>query len=374
MDNLKTNIIICGDTLENLKKLPDNSIDLIFADPPYWLRVDGILNRVNGSVYDGCDDEWDKFNTLADYQNFTREWIGECKRVLKDNGSFWVIGGMQCIYTIGSIMQELGMWIINDVIWHKTNPTPNFKGTRLNNAHETLIWAVKKEKARYTFNYKTAKELNRDTVSYSDYDFGIRKQMGSVWRIPVCQGAERLKDANGVKLHSTQKPEELLYRIIAINSKINDIVLDPFGGTMTTAAVSKRMGRRYISFDNNQTYCDYGQRRVNNTETKIGDIELAAFDKKPPRVTFSEMIEAGYFFEGEKLYFNNHCYLLLTKEGKGITTSGEVIDIHSGIAKIKGGSSQRLNGWDYWQVKRNNDYVGIDTIRQRYIKEVMNYE
>jgi site-specific DNA-methyltransferase (adenine-specific) len=143
---------------------------------------------------------------------------------------------------------------------------------------------------------------------------------------------------------------------------------------MTTAAVSKRMGRRYISFDNNQTYCDYGQRRVNNTETKIGDIELAAFDKKPPRVTFSEMIEAGYFFEGEKLYFNNHCYLLLTKEGKGITTSGEVIDIHSGIAKIKGGSSQRLNGWDYWQVKRNNDYVGIDTIRQRYIKEVMNYE
>jgi site-specific DNA-methyltransferase (adenine-specific) len=235
--DIQKNVIIYGDTIEELKKLPDECVDLIFADPPYWMRVEGVLHRVEGTEFDGCDDEWDnQFNILSDYEEFTEKWLIECKRVLKKNGSLWVIGGMQCIYTIGSIMQRLGLWIINDVIWHKKNPTPNFKGTRLNNSHETMIWAVKSEKVKYTFNYKTAKELNTDTVAPDEYAKGVRKQLGSVWRIGVCQGNERLKDDEGQKLHNTQKPEELLYRIMAINSKIGDVVLDPFGGVSSIAS------------------------------------------------------------------------------------------------------------------------------------------
>jgi len=267
---MKKNIIICGDTIEELKKLPDESIDLIFADPPYWMRVSGVLTRVEGTDYDGCDDHWDnQFETSDDYNNFTKKWILECKRVLKKDGSMWVIGSMQCIYSIGAIMQELGMWFINDVIWHKKNPTPNFMGTRLNNSHETLIWATKSEKAKFTFNYKTAKELNTDTVNEDDFSSGVRKQLGSVWRIGVCQGSERLKNDKGEKLHSTQKPEELLRRIIAINSNLNDIVLDPFGGTMTTGAVAKKMGRSYIMIEREKEYCKYGQKRIDEVETYL---------------------------------------------------------------------------------------------------------
>ena len=221
--------IINGNCIDELKKLPENSVDLIFADPPYWMRTSGVLHRVEGSEFNGCSDEWDnQFECLDDYISFTRNWLEGCRRVLKPNGSIWVIGSMQCIYTIGNMMQELGFWIINDVIWHKKNPTPNFKGTRLNNSHETLIWAAKSSKSKYTFNYKTAKELNKDNVTEEEFQKGVRKQLGSVWRIAVCQGNERLKDKDGNKLHSTQKPQELLYRIINISSKLGDTVLDPF--------------------------------------------------------------------------------------------------------------------------------------------------
>lgn len=375
IDKLKTNIVICGDTLSEMKKMPDESVDLIFADPPYWMRVEGVLHRVNGCEYDGCDDVWDNaFETLDDYENFTYTWLSECKRILKKNGSLWVIGGMQCIYTIGAIMQRLGFWFINDVVWFKKNPTPNFKGTRLNNAHETLIWAVKDKNSKYTFNYKTAKELNKDTVSEDEYLNGVRKQLGSVWKIALCQGVERLKDENGNKLHSTQKPEELLYRIIAITSKINDIILDPFGGTMTTGVMAKKMGRQYICIDNNEKYCSYGEKRLNKITPLITDIELAKFDNKPPRVTFTEMIDAGYFKENEKLYYDNKPYLLLMHNGKAKNSKGDVIDIHSGIALIKNSASSRLNGWEYWCVKRDNQLVKIDDIRKKYLKEVKNYE
>lgn len=375
MNNIETNRIICGDCIEEMKKLPDQCVDLIFADPPYWLRVDGVLHRVNGNQYDGCDDEWDQFSSIDDYKNFTREWLFQCKRILKKNGSIWVIGGMQCIYTIGSIMQELGFWFINDVIWFKKNPTPNFMGTRLNNSHETLIWAIKDSKDSYTFNYKTAKELNTDTVSEKDYAKGIRKQLGSVWKISLCQGVERLKDKNGNKLHSTQKPEALLYRIIAINSKINDIVFDPFGGTMTTAVMAKIMGRQYLTIERDKNYCQYGQKRLENTNVIIGNIEKAIYDTKPPRVTFEEMINNGYFTAGEKMYFQGKPYYYLTKEGKLFRESVEnTIDIHSGIAKVKKSNAKRLNGWDYWEVERDGHLVLIDTIRKKYLKEVKGYE
>lgn len=375
MKEIKTNTIICGDSIEQMKLLPSESVDLIFADPPYWMRVDGVLHRVNGNEYDGCDDEWDnQFHSLEEYQNFTREWLSECKRILKKNGSFWVIGGMQCIYTIGSIMQELGFWFINDVIWAKKNPTPNFMGTRLNNSHETLIWAIKNQKYSYTFNYKTAKELNTDTVYEKDFSKGIRKQLGSVWRIGLCQGVERLKDDNGDKLHSTQKPEELLYRIIAISSKLNDIIFDPFGGTMTTAAVAKRMGRRYICIERDRKYCEYGNKRLENIQPIIGDIEKAVFDIRPPRVTFAEMIENNYFSAGEKVYYNGKPYFFLTDKGKLVRDDCKEIDIHSAIAQVKNSKSKRLNGWDYWEVKRGDQFILIDSIRQKYLKEVKNYE
>ena len=193
--------IINGNSIEEMKKLEDGCVDLIFADPPYWMRVEGVLQRVEGTDFDGCMDEWDQFESLKDYEAFTKEWLSECYRVLKPDGSIWVIGGMQCIYTIGAIMQDIGFWLINDIVWHKKNPTPNFKGTRLNNSHETLIWATKSKKSKFTFHYKTAKELNRDNVDDEAFADGTRKQMGSVWKIAVCSGNERLKDDNGEKLH-----------------------------------------------------------------------------------------------------------------------------------------------------------------------------
>ncbi|MBR6160094.1 MAG: site-specific DNA-methyltransferase, partial [Lachnospiraceae bacterium] len=254
----KENVIINGNCIEEMNRLEAGSVDLIFADPPYWMRVGGILKRVGGDEFDGCDDEWDRFSSLKDYEEFTQKWLEACHRVLKSDGSIWVIGSMQCIYTIGAIMQDTGFWLINDVIWHKKNPTPNFRGTRLNNSHETLIWAAKSKKSKYTFNYKTAKELNRDTVTDEEFCAGVRKQMGSVWKMAVCAGNERIKDANGNKLHSTQKPLEMLERIIAISSKPGDVVLDPFGGTMTTAVVAKRLGRKYIMIEKDENYCRYG--------------------------------------------------------------------------------------------------------------------
>ena len=335
---MKVNIIINGECISKLKELPDNSVDLIFADPPYWMRTEGILHRFEGTEFNGCDDDWDnQFETQDDYESFTMNWLRECKRVLSDNGSIWVIGGMQCIYTIGGIMQKLGFWFINDVIWHKKNPTPNFKGTRLNNSHETLIWATKSKNSRFTFNYKTAKELNLDNVKLDEFKSGIRKQLGSVWRIGVCQGEERLKDDNGNKLHNTQKPEELLYRIINISSKIGDIVLDPFAGTMTTGAVAKKTGRNYIMIEREKEYCLYVKKRLDSISTSIGDIEKSKFDIKPPKVKVEDMIKEGYFIEGERFYLKdrNNDITILQKDAK-LLFKNEILDMHTCVAKLKG--------------------------------------
>lgn len=365
---MKLDIVYNRECIKGLyESIPENSIDLIFADPPYWMRVDGILTRVEGTEYDGCDDEWDQFNSLEDYEAFTKEWLTACLRVLKPNGSIWVIGGMQCIYTIGAIMQELGFWIINDVVWHKKNPTPNFMGTRLNNSHETLIWATKSKNSKYTFNYKTAKELNVDTVDEKDYLKGIRKQLGSVWRFPVCSGDERLKDCNGEKLHSTQKPLEMLERIVAISSNINDIVLDPFGGTMTTGVAAKKLGRHYIMFERDPKYCEYGEKRLLETKFVDTPIARAKFDEKPKKVSMIEMISAGYFDVGEVFYFKDGKKEIatLTEDGK-LNYEGDIIDMHSCAAKARHVKAQRLNGFDYWYVSREGILVSIDTIRNNY--------
>ncbi|WP_029905764.1 site-specific DNA-methyltransferase [Mycoplasmopsis opalescens] len=367
------NSIINADCLEAFKTIPDNCIDLIFADPPYWMRTSGTLLRVEGTEFKGVNDDWDKFDSNLEYNEFTKKWLSECYRVLKKNGSLWVIGGMQCIYSIGGIMQDIGFWIINDVIWNKSNPTPNFKGTRLTNSHETLIWATKNENSKYTFNYKTAKELNIDVENYSK---GNRKQLGSVWRFSVASGNERLKDQNGQKLHNTQKPEELLYRIINISSKIGDTVLDPFGGTMTTAKIAKQTGRNYIMIEKEKKYCDYGQRRIDETTVKITDIEKATFDIKPLKAPLKDMVQANYLQENEQffLYNQSHKKAFLTKDGKLLLEGGSVVDIHTAAAQLSNKKSARVNGFDYWFVKRDNKLVPLKNIREEYRNRLLSYE
>ena len=351
------NVIINANSLEYLKTLESSSIDLIFADPPYWMRTGKVLHRVEGTKFNGCNDYWDKFESLADYEKFSREWLGECRRLLKHDGSIWVIGSMQCIYTIGAIMQELNYWLINDVIWQKSNPTPNFMGTRLNNSHETLIWAAREKNSRFTFNYKTAKELNIDSNHH---------QMGSIWKFPVCSGNERLKDSDGNKLHSTQKPLQLLERIIAISSRLNDLVLDPFAGTMTTAAAAKKLGRRYIMIEADNKYCEAGKIRLDSIEFEDSDISRAEFDIKPKRVSMQEMISAGYFFAGEKFYLNDGQELAqLNNDGK-LLYDGKILDMHTCAAIAKNSRAKRVNGFDIWHVMRNNKLVSIAIIRENY--------
>lgn len=360
---MNKNVIINGNSIDVMNTMEANSVDLIFADPPYWMRVDGVLNRVEGTEFDGCDDEWDQFNSLEDYESFTRKWLSACHRILKPNGSIWVIGGMQCIYTIGAIMQQLGFWFVNDVVWHKKNPTPNFMGTRLNNSHETLIWATKDKKSKFTFNYKTAKELNVDTVTEEEYRKNIRKQMGSVWRFSVCSGSERLKDDQGNKLHSTQKPQEMLERIIAISSYVGDLVLDPFGGTMTTAAAAKKLGRAYVMIEKDAQYCAFGEKRLSDVAFLDNDIARAKFDEKPVRISVPEMIKMGYFTVGEYFCFKDGKPVATLLENGKLSYNGEVLDMHTCAALARNVKAKRLNGFDYWYVQRHNGLISIADIR-----------
>jgi len=360
------NVIINADTIQAMKGIEANSIDLIFADPPYWMRVEGELKRVEGTSYNGCDDEWDKFDTLDSYNRFTQEWLSECYRILKNNGSIWVIGGMQCIYSIGAIMQELGFWFINDVVWYKKNPTPNFMGTRLNNSHETLIWATKSKESKFTFHYKTAKELNIETISEEEYLKGVRKQMGSVWRFPVCSGSERLKDDSGEKLHSTQKPLELLERIIAISSNVGDLVLDPFGGTMTTGAAAKKFGRNYIMIERDSNYCHYGELRLASVKYQESNISNAVFDVKPMKASVQSMIQDGFFIKDEWFYFRDGEPVAQLQEDGRLLYEGQIIDMHSCAAKARGVKAKRLNGFDYWYVLRDNKRMSIAKVRDLY--------
>ena len=270
-------------------------------------------------------------------------------------------------------MQDLGFWFINDIVWHKSNPTPNFMGTRLNNSHETLIWATKSKKSRYTFHYKTAKELNSDIV---DFAKGVRKQLGSVWKIPVCSGVERLKNERGEKLHSTQKPEALLYKIIAISSNLGDIVLDPFGGSMTTAAVAKRLGRNYIMCEQNEQYINAGQKRIDSVIFENSDIARAKFDEKPLRVNLVDLIECGLLRVGETLYIkgSESKSANLTANGR-VEYKGEIFDIHSLCAKLKGVKAQRLNGFLWWEVVRldskgNEVRILLDKMRESYREQM----
>ncbi len=351
---LMQDIIITGETISEMSKLPAESIDLIFADPPYFMQTSGILHRPEGTEFSGCNDDWDKFTSLDEYEAFTRNWLTQCRRLLKSTGSIWVIGSMQCIYIIGSVMQNLGFWFINDVIWQKSNPVPNFTGSRLNNSHETLLWAVRNKRSRFTFNYKTAKHLNSG------------KQLGSVWTFPVCSGSERLKDSHGRKIHSTQKPQALLERVIAISSKLGDTVLDPFAGTMTTGAAAKKLGRRFIMIERNETYCTYGRKRLADTEFQDSETARADLDVKPLRVTMQEMIHAGAFSAGESFMLKDGSVCAELQEDGKLYYHGEILDMHTCAAKAKRLRAQKVNGFDVWHVLRDNQLVSIAAIRENY--------
>jgi len=259
---MEINAILNGDCVEELKKIPENSIDLIFADPPYNMQLKNALYRPNNTKVDGVDDEWDKFSSFSEYDDFCISWLKECKRILKDTGSIWVIGSYHNIFRVGNIMLNLGFWILNDVTWYKTNPMPNFLGTRFTNATETLLWCSKGERyKKYTFNHKMMKKYNGD------------KQMTSVWQIGLCIGEERLKGEDGKKAHSTQKPEELLKRVILSTTKKGDIVLDPFFGTGTTGAVAKKLGRNFIGIEKEIEYIDIAEKRINLINTFFTEAE-----------------------------------------------------------------------------------------------------
>lgn len=349
------NTIIKGDTIEEMKKIPDCTFDFCFADPPYFMQIEEgkKLYRVEGTEFDGCDDDWDKFASMEAYKKWTKEWLSEVQRLLKPNGAICVISGMQSIYEIGSILRELGYWVINDIIWQKSNPTPNFGGTRLNNSHETLIWATKSKKSKFTFNYKTGKFLNGG------------KQMGSIWTFPVCSGSERLKDENDEKVHNTQKPEALLYRIITLFTNKGDIVLDPFGGTMTTGAIAKKTGRNYTMIERDEKYIKYGQKRLENVVPEIGDVENAIYDIKPLKVSVAEMVENNYFTIGETFYHKNGEQAILVSQKGILEYKGEQDSMHEIAAKMMNGS-RRVNAFDYLYVMRDGLLVSIAEIRNRY--------
>jgi DNA modification methylase/uncharacterized membrane protein (UPF0136 family) len=354
---LELNTIHQGDCVELLKKIPDNSIDLIFADPPYNLQLNGELYRPNQTKVDGVDDAWDKFISKEEYDKFTESWLKECYRVLKNTGSIWVIGTYHNIFRVGTIIQNLGFWILNDIVWVKSNPMPNFKGTRFNNAHETLIWATKSQKSNYTFHYHSMKVMNDDL------------QMRSDWQIPICQGTERIK-ANGKKAHSTQKPAELLFRIILSTSNQNDIVLDPFSGSGTTAAVAKRLGRRFIAFEKESFYIQIANDRIENVKSISNEILEYKIERQKPKVSFGNLIEKGYAKIGEQLFSKNKKHIAVIQSDSTILSGDVVGSIHKVSSKLLNKDSN--NGWTFWYVERSNDLICIDELRDAYGRKFFN--
>jgi len=358
---LPLNTILQGDSVETLLSLPENSIDLVFADPPYNLQLQNELHRPNMTKVNAVNDEWDKFASFETYDKFTKEWLSAAKRVLKPTGTIWVIGSYHNIFRVGTIMQNLGYWTLNDVIWVKNNPMPNFRGTRFTNAHETLIWASTGKGAKYTFNYQAMKKLNNE------------KQMRSDWWVhSLAAGSERLKDENGKKVHSTQKPESLLYRIILSSSEPNDVVLDPFFGSGTTGAVAKRLHRNWIGIEREEKYIQAAQKRIDAIHPAPFDEEtfnVKSKKKSAPRVSFSTLLENGYIQAGQKMLFSRDKAksAKIKPNARLITADGFEGSIHQAGKYYMNGAP--CNGWEHWYIKNDGNLIQLDEIRQRYRAE-----
>ncbi len=351
MSELKTDVIHRGDCIEVLRALPDASVDMVFADPPYNLQLGGDLLRPDNSRVDAVDDDWDKFDSFAAYDAFTRGWLTECRRVLKPEGSIWVIGSYHNVFRLGTAIQDLGFWVLNDIIWRKSNPMPNFKGTRFTNAHETLIWAARsREQKRYTFNYDALKAFNEDT------------QMRSDWTFALCTGEERLKDEEGKKAHPTQKPEALLHRVLLSATRPGDVVLDPFFGTGTTGAAAKRLGRRFIGIERDEGYAKLAEKRIKAVVPAAPeDLAVMGSKRAAPKVPFGALVEAGLLRPGDRLYCPKG-----EREARvradGSLAYGELTgSIHKLGALLE--NAPACNGWTYWRFKSDQGLRSIDALR-----------
>jgi len=349
------NRIINGESLEVLKKIPSKTFDLVFADPPYNMQIGEKLKRPDNSKVHGVNDKWDQFLNFKHYDEFSKEWLKECKRILKDNGSMWVIGTYHNIFRLGYHIQNLNYWILNDVIWRKNNPMPNFKGTRFTNAHETLIWASKSKKSKYTFNYQSLKCLNDDL------------QMRSDWTLPICNGKERLKK-NGKKIHSTQKPEALLHRIILATTNKGDLICDPFMGTGTSAVVAKKLGRKYFGIEKDKKYFGAANKRINQTKV-IEDnyLDTVENNKSKPRIPFGSLVEMGIIKPGSVLFDQKRKFNAKIMADGSLKHKGNEGSIHRVAAKIMG--TESYNGWTYWYCNIKGNSVSIDNLRQRLISK-----
>jgi DNA modification methylase len=346
--------ILEGNCVEIMEQLPEKSVDLVFADPPYNLQLENILYRPNETKVDAVDDEWDKFCSIEEYDKFTYNWLKSCRRILKDTGAIWVIGSYHNIFRVGKIMSDLGYWTLNDIVWVKTNPMPNFRGVRFTNAHETLIWAKKtKEQKKYTFNYQVMKMYNDE------------KQMRSDWKIPICSGKERCI-FNGKKAHTTQKPEALLRRVILSSTNIGDVVLDPFFGSGTTGAVAKKLKRKWIGIEKERKYIEIAKKRIDNTpDAFLDDAYYATPSKKDlPRVLFASLLEANLLKEGNFLFSKDK------KHAARICVDGSLIvgdfrgSIHRAGAHVQ--QCKACNGWDFWFLENHNRLVSIDELRKKF--------
>lgn len=343
--------ILPGDCVEILRTLPAESVDLIFADPPYNLQLHQELRRPNNTKVEGVEDAWDKFSSFAEYDEFTRAWLTASRRVLKPTGTLWVIGTYHNIHRLGAIMQDLGYWTLNSVVWIKTNPMPNFRGVRFTNAHETLLWVQKERGAAYTFNHHAMKALNGD------------KQMRSDWTLPVCAGKERIK-LNGEKAHSTQKPEALLYRVLMASSNPGDVVLDPFFGTGTTGAVAKRLHRRWIGIEREDRYVKLAQKRIEQVDPGEFEDELYVTPepRKLERIPFPFLVESGLVKPGQKLYFGQSGKPTARVLANGrLKYDGHEGSIHQIAKQIIG---RPANGWEHWYYQENGDRHPIDRLRK----------
>ena len=344
------NRVLVGDCIEQMNKLPDVSVDLIFADPPYNLQLNGDLSRPDQTKVDGVNESWDKFSSISEYDFYTKQWLIAARRILKPNGTIWVIGSYHNIFRLGYILQDLNFWMLNDIIWRKVNPMPNFRGRRFTNAHETLIWASKTSSSKYTFNYEAMKSLNGDL------------QMRSDWLIPICTGDERLKDSDGKKVHPTQKPENLLTRVIMSSSNIGDIVLDPFFGTGTTGAVAKKLGRNFIGIEQNANYAIEAQKRINSIK-EIASKELIQTPRKTaePRIPFGHLLEQGLISPGELLQDSRNRWSAKIRADGSLISKDSKGSIHSVGAHLQG--LQACNGWTFWHIKRSGKLIPIDNLR-----------
>jgi len=346
--------ILQGDCIAEMASLPDKSVDMIFADPPYNLQLGGELFRPEGGKVDACDDDWDKFDSLSAYDHFTRQWLAEARRILKDTGTIWVIGSYHNIYRVGSLLQDADFWILNDIVWRKSNPMPNFRGTRFTNAHETLIWCAKDEKARYTFNYRAMKALNDDL------------QMRSDWVLPICSGGERVKGDDGNKAHPTQKPEALLYRILLACTKPGDVVLDPFFGTGTTGAVAHRLGRRWIGIEREAAYVKVAKQRIRSTlPLDESAMQTVADKRSQPRVAFGLLVESGMVPAGSTLTDSKRRWSASVRADGSIACDSVSGSIHKVGASLQGAPS--CNGWTFWHVEQGGALVAIDALRQQHL-------